>query len=463
MDKDQHRPEQHIKKDKYDVIVAGGGVAALTAAIQLARHPWRVLVVRPHKANTTYGESLDWEAPRLLRALGVDLEGMISRDEATLKRGAVASYAPRDERFEIGFAWIYRALMALVGRAQDTLHIDRAALDQELERLALAAGVSFMEGKICQVEHQAQQDAITGIIIEGGRRLEARAFIDATGRARVLARAAGVEVEPFGARKVALSARQEHDYDHKGTRIRLDDHGEHVRWIWDIHSGQRRTDIGLVVLASELKQWRHAQGETSALARALVARHPDLSWLPEQWATDAAKNACSFQDQVSLRLYGANWWLVGEAAAVIDPILSSGMTFALRSALAATSALSAQLEQRPKARALAARLERKLRMHSRSVNALIEHIWYQNKPRQGLGLKLNVLLVLMVNFNLNHIHARRWSQRPLAIKLLGWGHQALDRLVIAGAAGLERISQRKLEAAATKANKASTSPIRSLR
>lgn len=75
MDKDQYRPEQYMEKNKYDAIVAEGGVAALAAATQLARHPWRVLVVRPHQANTTYGESLDWEAPRLLRALGVDLEG----------------------------------------------------------------------------------------------------------------------------------------------------------------------------------------------------------------------------------------------------------------------------------------------------------------------------------------------------------------------------------------------------
>lgn len=458
MDKNKHHPELNLEKNKYDAIVAGGGVAALAAAIELARHQRRVLVLRSPKLNSTYGESLDWEAPQLLQALGVDLDAMISRDEATLKRGAVASYAPRDERFEIGFAWIYRALMTLVGRSQDTLHIERAALDRELERLARQAGVSFIEGKICEVEYHQAQDTIEALTIEAGPRLEADVFIDATGRARVLARAARVEVEPFGERKVAFSARVEHDYDHKGTRIRLDDHGEHVRWIWDIHSGQRRADIGVVVLASELKQWRRAGGQSAQLARELTARHPDLAWLPAQWATDAAQTSCSFQDQVSHRLHGQNWWLVGEAAAVIDPILSSGMTFALRSAKAAAIALNAQLERRAVASALAARYERKLRMHARSVNALIEHIWYHHKPRQGLGLRLNVLLVLTVNFNLNHIHARRWSQRPLAIKLLGWGHHILDRLVVTGAQALGRLSQHRL-----KSTRPTTSPVRSLK
>ncbi len=435
-----------------DVLILGAGIAGLTSAITLAKRGLRVCVVRPSAAASPYGESLDWEAPALLRDLGVDLDAMVAADEATYKRGAVASHASSPARMAIGAHWIYRALMWCVGRSAPTLHLDRAALDLRLEALASALGARILSAKITRVSRQ--DDHVTGVTLDDGRTLTARAYIDATGRARLLARALAIESEPFGERKVAWRARAVHVYDHTGTRIRLDDEGDSVRWCWDIHVGQTRTDIGVVALASEVQRHRAAGGDAVALVRHLVTRHHGpygLDWLPDGWAEQAAAQPCSFQDYVSVRLRGENWWLVGESAAVIDPLLSSGVTFALRSGRAAAHATALTLTRATDAAAYSARVERKLRMHARTVNALLESVWYQGRWRHTLGLQLNVLMILVVNFNLNHLHARRWAQRAFGVALLASAHALIDRALLPALTRLDRALARRLATSPTPA------------
>ena len=229
----------------------------------------------------------------------------------------------------------------------------------------------------------------------------------------------------IGPRKVAFSARVAHPYDQLGTHIYLDDDGEHVRWGWGIHVGQQRADVGLALLADEVAQLRRGGQPLAPALLALAHRHGALRALDEGWAQRAAAQTCSYQDDVALRLRGPNWWLVGEAGAMIDPILSGGVTFALRSGLAAARAL-AQDEQADASQALAMRLERKLQMHARTTNLLIDRVWYGSRLRQRWGLASNVLSVLVPNFNLNHLHARSWAHTAYGEAALRPLHRGLD-------------------------------------
>ena len=117
-----------------DVIIIGGGLAGTAAAIQLARAGLSVIVIEPEqRTRPTVGESLDWSAPDLLKALGLPMEKLVASGMATWKRHVTLRL--RDGCFEQyePSPWLANAPMKVEVR---TLHVDRSPLDRELSRLA---------------------------------------------------------------------------------------------------------------------------------------------------------------------------------------------------------------------------------------------------------------------------------------------------------------------------------------
>jgi 2-polyprenyl-6-methoxyphenol hydroxylase-like FAD-dependent oxidoreductase len=70
-----------------DVVIIGGGLAGTAAAIQLARAGLSVIFIEPEqRTRPVIGESLDWSAPDLLKALGLPMEKLVASGMATWKR-----------------------------------------------------------------------------------------------------------------------------------------------------------------------------------------------------------------------------------------------------------------------------------------------------------------------------------------------------------------------------------------
>ena len=62
-----------------DVVVLGGGLAGKAACLQLAKAGLSVTCIEPAEtARQAVGESLDWSAPELLRALGLSMEQLVN-------------------------------------------------------------------------------------------------------------------------------------------------------------------------------------------------------------------------------------------------------------------------------------------------------------------------------------------------------------------------------------------------
>jgi flavin-dependent dehydrogenase len=426
--------------DRYDVAIAGAGVAGLALATELARAGHRVVAVEPAPPGAfRVGESLDWEAPILLARLGHRVERWVEQGKATVKGGIVTTSASHPgERLEIGHSPTFRALMRLVGRHRPTVHVDREAVDLDLLEGALAAGAEVISAKVRSV--MVEGDRVVGLELTGGRTLRARFYADASGRAALFRRAFGIGHEPIGGRRAVIRARFPHAYDQMGTRLRTDDSLGEPAWVWDINVRESITDIGVVLAASDLARLRLELGSVRAVFLHQTCKHADLEWLEPLVDERTRFWSCTFQNLVAERSGGENWIAVGEAAFVVDALLSSGFSASLRTGLLASTIIDEAL-----ARRRGALCPKRLRIYHektaaqvRTVNLLLETLWYRGRLRDEYSLRLNVLSILAVNFNLNHLHTRYVPRTLVGLAALRLLHRTIDRLVPAYAALLHR-------------------------
>lgn len=427
-----------------DVVVAGGGIGGLALSITLARSGRRVTMIerRPDGAFRL-GESLDWEAPIFLRRLGVEVQSLVDDGKATWKPGAVCTNPSHPGvEAELGFSRLFRACMWIVGRGKPTIHANREAVDGDLFALARAEGVEILTARISTV--RTEGDRVTSVVLADGSVVEGRFFVDATGSAAMFRRAFQIGFTPIGPRKVVVRARFPHPYDGMGTRIRTDDSLSTPCWIWDINISNTITDLGVVVAEGDFALLKRRLGSLESVFLHLTNKHADLAWLSP--LVDETTNlwTCVFQDGVAHRSSGANWIAVGESAFVVDGLLSSGFTSALRQGLSAAAILEDALgreapELCPRKRDFH---HRKISAHVRTIDGLIDVLWYRGRIRERWSLLLNVASILFFNFNLNHIHTRWLPQSELGLRALLLLHHAIDAFVPRFAAALEWLGPR---------------------
>src|SRR5450755_2800024 len=146
-------PESQIglkNASSYDVVVVGAGMAGKAAAVELARAGLKVTCISPAEAiRPPVGESLDWSAPELLKALGLPMDYLIETQMATWKRHVTMRM--RDGRSEhyIPTSWLGEPPLNIELR---TLHLDRVRTDQELLKLTAEAGVRLVPEKVVTVQ-----------------------------------------------------------------------------------------------------------------------------------------------------------------------------------------------------------------------------------------------------------------------------------------------------------------------
>ncbi len=424
---------------KGDVVVVGGGVGGIALATLLAREGRRVTLIEREPPGTfRVGESLDWEAPIFLGRLGLETERLVAEGKATWKGGAVCTNpAHQGVEAEFGFGPLYRLAMTLVDRAAPTIHANRERVDVDLFDAARSAGVELVEAKVSRVRIDGER--VASVELVDGRRLEARFYVDATGSASIVSRAFGVMHEPIGPRKVVVRGRFPHPYDGRGTHIRTDDSMREPAWMWDINVSDELTDIGIVVAAQDFAALERALGSVRAVFLHQVEKHSNLAWLPPLVTEDTELWTCTFQDRVAARTSGDNWIAVGEAAAVVDAILSSGFTSALRSGFNAATIVEDALTCGASELCRRRRdfYHRKITAHVRTIDGLIDVLWYRGRMRERWPLLLNVLSILFVNFNLNHLHTRWTPSTELEMRALERLHRGIDAFVPRYDAALE--------------------------
>jgi len=320
-----------------DVLVVGGGPAGSTAAALLARQRRKVVLVeKVHHPRFHIGESLLPANVELFDQLGLrdELERIGQR-----KWGIefVSTEHSHSSFLEFADAWDKTMPYAW--------QVRRSVLDEILFRHAAACGAQTIEGcKVTQVEFDADGVSAQASMTDGApRRWRARYLLDASGRDTLLAARSGLKQknDEHGSAAIFghfLNAQRLPGKLEGNISIFWFEHG----WFWFIPLADGSTSVGAVCwpyyLKTRDKPLREFFADTLALAPALQQRLRDATLIDDKvYATGNYSYA-------STRACGERHALLGDAFAFIDPVFSSGLYFAMRSAFGAAELVATELD-----------------------------------------------------------------------------------------------------------------------
>ncbi|MGE0789884.1 MAG: NAD(P)/FAD-dependent oxidoreductase [Sandaracinaceae bacterium] len=331
-----------------DLAIIGAGPAGAVLASLLRRaHPERriAIVERERFPRHKVGESLIAGVGPILARAGLlePIEALASRagNDAGIvrKAGAVFSWGPKErETWSADFREPDTGLPA-----PGSYQVDRARFDAFLLDHARGLGVELVEG---EVRGARVDDGACVLEVRDGERtfeMQAGHLVDASGQARCASRLLGIEhvglddMNNFAIHGYwAGSRRLEH-----GAPLKHNEAWTYVAttrdgWCWHIHIGEDLVSVGLVtskdaiprggedaLRAFYLANVEACEGVGELLrGAALVPKAPSsqLLHVVRDWSSHAT------------RLAGPGYFLVGDAAAFVDPILTSGVMLALTAA-----------------------------------------------------------------------------------------------------------------------------------
>ncbi|MEM5293713.1 NAD(P)/FAD-dependent oxidoreductase [Burkholderia sp. JPY481] len=320
-----------------DVAIIGAGPAGAVAAALLRKTGRSVLVLeRQHFPRFSIGESLLPQSMAYLEEAGM-LQAVV---EAGFQYKNGAHFVYRDQTSSFDFRDKHSPGWGT------TYQVERALFDDVLIRCAAAQGADVRFGHTVSAV-QTGAAPLLDVVDEAGHtyQIEARFVLDASGFGRVLPRLLKLETPTRMPTRAAL-------FTHVCDGLALDDidrnkiciatHPERRDvWFWMIPLAGGRSSVGCVAEASFLDV---PEGEREVALRALIQQEPTLNRLigqasflmPVRRIGGYAANVAS--------LHGPGYALLGNAGEFLDPVFSSGVTIALRSAHLAARALNRQLD-----------------------------------------------------------------------------------------------------------------------
>jgi flavin-dependent dehydrogenase len=326
----------------HDVAIVGGGVAALTLALEMlrTRPRTRILVIEanPHpvpEITHTVGESTVEIAAQYLRDR-LDMADHLNTSQ--IRKMGLRMFFSHDgntdiaQRMELGNSSF---------TPQVTYQIDRGRLENELNRRCLSEGVEIISGRVRSVE-LGEGRPHTLAIQRGDTtgHTTARWVVDASGRNRALPRQLELRrANEHDCSAVWLRVATEIDIGKwsddpswqarliEGDRAMSTNHlmGEGY-WVWLIRLASGATSVGIVADPAV-----HAFVNFNTLAKA-------RSWLSEyepQCAAVLAQHEHLIKDFRVMKHYShgaakvydapSRWCLTGDSGVFLDPLYSSGL------------------------------------------------------------------------------------------------------------------------------------------
>jgi len=336
-----------------DVLVIGGGPAGSTIAALLAeRGKDVVLVDKDQHPRFHIGESLLPFNMPLFDKLGVR--------EAVERVGMpkygiefVSPHHAKPSLLEFGDGW---------QKDMDySFQVRRSDFDHILLKNAAAKGARVVEG--CRVGELTFLDgggaSAAGTMEDGGtRQWRARFVVDATGR------------DTFLANRLKLKQRnRRHEsaaiYGHYTNAERLSGKQEGnisifwfaKGWIWFIPLSDGTTSIGAVCPPAVIKE---RQGDVTEFFKQLIGQCPALAERLKHATLTGPATATGNYSYGTDRMSGDDYILIGDASTFIDPVFSTGVYLAMRSAFIGADAVVTCLDRPAEAKLALKQFEREV-------------------------------------------------------------------------------------------------------
>ena len=324
-----------MSTEKVDVLVIGAGPAGTVAASIVKKNGLDVKIIEKQRIpRFVIGESLiprcmeHFEEAGFLEAL--KSRGFQKKFGARFLKGDKSCLFDFSEQFTKGWEW--------------TWQLPRADMDMLLAGEATKIGIPIeFEASVTGIEFNGTDSITTIERKEGKKQVEAKFIIDASGYGRVIPRLFNLD-EP--SRLSAKNSIFTHVIDEKrpegseGTLITFVVHHRQV-WIWVIPFSNGNTSLGVVALPDFFKGYK---GNREQVLREILNEDPHFrerfNGVPYLFEPKIIEGY-----SISVKkLWGDGFALAGNSAEFLDPVFSSGVTFATESGLVAAKLACRQLK-----------------------------------------------------------------------------------------------------------------------
>jgi flavin-dependent dehydrogenase len=348
---------------RYDVLVVGGGPGGSTIAALLASRGEHVaLVDKDRHPRFHIGESL--------LPLNVDLFDKLGVKDEIEKIGMpkfgvefVSPYHNKAVTLDFARAWDKRFFYSY--------QVRRSEFDHILLKNAAAKGAVVTEG--CRIEEVTFLP--DGGVVASGRddagqahRFHAKFLVDASGRDTLLAKKLGTREANRRHNSAAV-------YGHFTGARRLPgklagnitifwfDHG----WFWFIPLADGTTSVGAVCPPDFFKT---RKGDLTEFFHSVIAMCPEIADRLKEATMTGPATATGNYSYKSQRMVGQNYIMVGDAFAFVDPVFSTGVYIAMKSAFMGADVVTSCLHQPAQSARALKRFDREVRL------ALTRFSWY---------------------------------------------------------------------------------------
>lgn len=326
-----------MKKETVDVLIVGAGPAGSVAAGLLRKRGIGVMVIEKETfPRFSIGESLLPQSMAYIEEAGM-LQAVVEagfqyKNGAAFARGDRYTDFDFREKFSPGWGTTYQ--------------VQRAHFDDVLIREAQKQGAEVRFRHVVEAVDVSGAAPVVTVRDPDGNvyQVESRFLLDASGFGRVLPRLLDLESPsnfPVRAAIFTHVADRIPGGSFDRNKIRVSVHPEHVDvWYWTIPFSNGRCSQGVVAEKSFLDQY---EGDEMTRLRQLVAEEPGLAKLLKdaEWDTPA-RQIVGYSANVR-SLWGNGYALLGNAGEFLDPVFSSGVTIAFKSASLATACVARAL------------------------------------------------------------------------------------------------------------------------
>ncbi|MDO3383468.1 NAD(P)/FAD-dependent oxidoreductase [Gilvimarinus algae] len=324
--------------DSVDVVVIGAGPSGAIASALLQQRGFNVVVLeREHFPRFSIGESLLPQCMVYIEEAGflpaVRDAGFQFKNGAAFGWGERSTYFNFEEKFSPG--------------PGTTFQVERARFDKLLADQAEAQGVRIFYGHTITGCELGEGESLLSYTRADGSagQISCRFMLDASGFGRVLPKLLDLETpSSFPVRQAAFTHIDDGiptgAFDRNKILVTVHPEERDI-WYWLIPFSGGKSSLGVVASREKLAK---RQGETPLdLVQTMLGEAPVLAKLLSgaRWqypANQITGYSCNVK-----QLGCQNYALLGNAGEFLDPVFSSGVTIAMRSASMAVKVLERQL------------------------------------------------------------------------------------------------------------------------